>query len=46
MVNNETTLIICFVAKNGEALYSQKKQGQELTVTQIMKSLLANSDLN
>ena len=40
MVNNETTLTICFAAENGEALYSQKKQGQELTVAQIMNSLL------
>ena len=29
-----------------EALYSQQKQDQELTVTQIMNSLLKNSDLN
>ena len=28
-------LIIFFVAKDGEALYSQQKQGQELTVAQI-----------
>ena len=32
-------------AKDGEALYSQQKQDQELTVAQIMKSLLPNSDL-
>ena len=32
-------------AKDGEALYSQQKQDQELTVAQIMNSLLANSDL-
>ena len=35
-----------FAAKDGEALYSQKKQDQELTVAQIMNSLLPNSDLN
>ena len=35
-----------FVAKDGEALYSQKKQDQELTVAQIMDSLLQNSALN
>ena len=35
-----------FAAKDGEALYSQKKQDWELTVTQIMKSLLQNSDLS
>ena len=46
MVNNETRLIIFFAAKDGEALYSQQKQDQELTVAQIMKSLLPNSDLN
>ena len=39
-------LIIFFAAKNGEALYSQQKQDQELTVAQIMNSLLPNSDLN
>ena len=31
--------------KDGEALYSQPKQDQELTVAQIMNSLLPNSDL-
>ena len=35
-----------FAAKDGEALYSQQKQDQELTVAQIMNSLLTNSDLN
>ena len=35
-----------FAAKDGEALYSQQKQDQELTVAQIMTSLLQNSDLN
>ena len=39
-------LIILFAAKDGEALYSQQKQDQELTVPQIMNSLLPNSDLN
>ena len=34
-----------FAAKYGEALYSQQKQDQELTVAQIMNSLLPNSDL-
>ena len=46
MVNTEITLIIFFVAKDGKALYSQQKQDQELTVAQIMNSLLQNSDLN
>jgi len=35
-----------FAAKDGEALYSQQKQDWELTVAQIMNSLLPNSDLN
>ena len=35
-----------FAAKDGEALYSQPNQDQELTVAQIMNSLLPNSDLN
>ena len=35
-----------FAAEDGEALYSQQKQDQELTVAQIMNSLLKNSDLN
>ena len=45
MVNSEIRLIIFFAAKDGEALYSQQKQDRELTVTQIMNSLLPNSDL-
>ena len=43
---NEIRLIIFSVAKDGEALYSQQKQDRELTVAQIMNSLLPNSDLN
>ena len=39
-------MIIFFAAKDGEALYSQQKQDRELTVAQIMNSLLPNSDLN
>ena len=46
MVNTEIRLIIFFAAKDGKALYSQQKQDQELTVAQIMNSLLPNSDLN
>ena len=46
MVNTEIRLIIFFAAKDGEALYSQQKQGQELTVAKVMTSLLANSHLN
>ncbi|OLN12129.1 hypothetical protein BUE62_12050, partial [Corynebacterium diphtheriae] len=32
LVNTEIRLIIFFAAKDGEALYSQQKQDQELTV--------------
>ena len=46
MVNTEIKLIIFFAAKDGDALYSQQKQDQELTVAQIMNSLLPNSDWN
>ena len=46
MVNTEIRLIIFFVAKDGEALYSQQKQDWELTVAQIMKLILQNLDLN
>ena len=45
MVNTEIRLIVFFAAKDGEALYSQQKQDQELTVAQVMNSLLPNSDL-
>ena len=44
--NTEIRLILFFVAKDGEALYSQQKQDQGLTVALIMNSLLPNSDLN
>ena len=44
MVNAEIRLIIFFAAKNGEALYTQQKQDRELTVAQIINSLLPNSD--
>ena len=46
MVNTKIRLIIFFVAVDGEALYSQQKQDWELTVVQIMNSLLQKSDLN
>ena len=45
MINTKIRLIVFFAAKNGEAVYSQQKQDQELTVAQIMNSLLSNSDL-
>ena len=46
MANTKIRLIIFFAAKNGAALYGQRKQDQELAVAQIMNSLLPNSDLN
>ena len=55
MVNTEIRLIIFFAAKDGEALYSQQKKKKkkkkklknlELTVAQIMNSLLQNSSLS
>ena len=45
MINTKIRLIIFFGAKDGEALYSQQKQDQELTVAQIMNFLLSNSDI-
>ena len=39
MVNTEITLITLFVAKDGEAVYSQEKQDGELTVAQIISFL-------
>ena len=44
MVKTEIRLIIFFAAKDGEALYSQQKQDQELNVVLIMNSLLPSSD--
>ena len=44
MASTEIRLIIFFAAEDGEALYSQQKQYQELTVAQIMNSLLQKSD--
>ena len=44
IVSTEIRLIIFFAAKDGEALYSQQKQDQELTVAWIMSSLLTNLD--
>ena len=41
MVNTEIRLIIFFAAKDGEALYSQQKQDQELTVAQDHELLIA-----
>ena len=47
MANNEIRLIIFLAAKDREALFSQqKKKDWELTVAQIINSLLPNSALN
>ena len=45
MANTKIRLIIFFAAKDGEALYSQQKQDLELTVPQIISSVLQNSGL-
>ena len=46
MVNTEIRLIIFLAAEDGEALYSQekKKKDWELTVAQIMNSLLPQTE--
>ena len=41
MVDIESRLILFFAAKDGEALYSQQKQDQELTAAHMMNSLFA-----
>ena len=41
---NQMDNILC--SQRWKSLYSQQKQDQELTVTQIMNFLLPNSDLN
>ena len=46
MINTEIRLIIFLAVKDGEVLQSQQKQYQELTVAQIVNSLLPNADLN
>ena len=38
MVNTEVRLIIFLAAEDGEALYSQQKQDQVLTVAWVMNS--------
>ena len=40
MINTKIKLIISFAVEDGEALYSQQTQDRELTVVQIMNSLL------
>ena len=46
MVNTKIRMIIFFAVEDGEDLYSQQKQDLELTVAQIMNSLLQNSGSN
>ena len=46
MVNTKIRLIVFFSAKDGEAAYSQQKQDRELTVAQIINSLLQKFRLN
>ena len=45
MVNMEIRLIIFFATKDGEALYSQQKQDQDLTVAQVMNLLIGKCRL-
>ena len=45
MVNPEIGLIMFFAAENGETLSSQQKQDLEMTVAQLVSSLLQNSGL-
>ena len=46
MVKTKIRLMTFFAVKDRETQYSQQKQDQELTVAQIMSSILPNSDLN
>ena len=46
MVNTEIRLIIFFVAKDGEAVYSQQKQDWELTVSSDHEPLIGKFRLN
>ena len=46
MVNTKIRLIILFAAKVGEVVYRRQKQDGELTMAQIMNSLLPNADVN
>ena len=48
MVNTEIKLIIFFVAKDGEAIYSQQQQQKDLdlTVAQIISFSWQNLGLN
>ena len=44
--NTKIRLMMFFSDKNRKALYSRQKQDLELTVAQIMSSLLEHSSLN
>ena len=46
MINTEIRLIIFFAAEDGETLNNKQKQDWELTVAQIMNSILQNTGLN
>ena len=46
MVNTKIRLFALFVVEDGQPLYSQQKQIQEMTVSQIMNSFLPNSENN
>ena len=46
MGNTKIRPIIFFAAKDRGVLYSQQNRDWELTVAQVINSLLANSDLN
>ena len=45
MVNIKIKLTLFFAAEDGDTLYSQQKQDQDLTVDKIMNLLLQNSGL-
>ena len=46
IVNTEIRLIIFFADKDGQALYSQQKEDQEMTAAQIINSYSEKSVLN
>ena len=46
MVSTEIRLIIFFAVEDEEALYNQQKQDLELTVAQLISSLLQNLGFN
>ena len=46
LVNTKIRLIVFFAAEDGEALYSQQRKDLELTVAQVINSLLQNTGSN